>query len=68
MLDSGFQSPGFRIPRAKIRGFRNPDSLTWGDFKKGVNVKNTCLIILFLPGGIASGRYIETNRGRDFQE
>ena len=40
-LDSGFQSPGFQIPEAKLRhipvsqatfsGFRNPYSLTWGE-------------------------------------
>ena len=51
-LDSGFQSlvgfrilsAGFRIPEAKIPGFRNPDSLTWGvittaNKKAKINVK-----------------------------
>ena len=34
-LYSGFQSPGFRIPRAKYKQeflrFQNPDTLTWGE-------------------------------------
>ena len=58
-LDSGFQSlVGFRIPSAgfripkpripdstskKIPGFRNPDSLTWGEYSQMVD--NT----FFLP-------------------
>ena len=29
--------PGFRIPRAKLLGFRNPDSLTWGDLFLGLH-------------------------------
>jgi len=27
-LNSGFQSPAFRIPRAKVSGFRNPRRIT----------------------------------------
>ena len=38
--DSGFHRQnfsGFRIPRAKLLGFRNPDSLTWGDLFLGLH-------------------------------
>ena len=34
VLDSGFQSPGSGFQRQKIPGFRNPDSLTWGEMGK----------------------------------
>ena len=34
-LYSGFQSQGFRNPRANFPGFRNTDSLTWGE-KQGL--------------------------------
>ena len=30
-LDSGFQSPGFRIPQAKIFRIPNPDYITWAE-------------------------------------
>ena len=36
--DSGFHGqnfPGFRIPQAKLLGFRNPDSPRWGDLYLG---------------------------------
>ena len=38
--DFGFNKqdfPGSRIPGAKRLGFRNPDSLTWGDLYLGLN-------------------------------